>query len=88
MTTFSVSQTREHLSEILNQVYYKGEKIIVQKHGKQVAAVISINDFELLERILERLEEQIDIEEIDSALLEADEQGTIPWGDIKKELNL
>jgi prevent-host-death family protein len=51
MTTVSVSQMKDTLSEVLNRVAYGRERIIVASRGKPKAAVISIDDLELLEQL-------------------------------------
>jgi prevent-host-death family protein len=40
---------RRHLGEILNQVQYRGDSVVVTKDGKPVAALV---DYPLYERIL------------------------------------
>lgn len=54
----------------------------------EVAALISIEDLHLLERLIEEEEDRIDTEESKKILAEVKEQGTIPWETIKAELGL
>jgi hypothetical protein len=49
-----------------------------------VAAVVPIEDVKLLEE----LEDRIDLEEARAALLETKSKGTIPWEKIKADLGL
>src|SRR4051794_29182424 len=42
----NVSEARDNLSEILNKVYRKESRIIVEKSGIPVAAIISTDDLE------------------------------------------
>ena len=42
---------RNNLADALNRVAYAGERIILERRGKGVAALVSIEDLELLERI-------------------------------------
>jgi prevent-host-death family protein len=46
MTRMSSSQIREEFAEALNRVIYKGERIVLRRRGKTVAALISIEDLE------------------------------------------
>ena len=55
MTTVSVSQMKDTLSEVLNRAAYGQERIIVASRGKPKAAVISIDDLELLEELEDAL---------------------------------
>lgn len=41
-------KVRQNLGELLNQVQYRGDSVVVTKHGKPVAALV---DFSLYERI-------------------------------------
>jgi len=74
------SDVRESWSESLDAVRYKGERIVITKSGKDAAALVSIEDLELLEL----LEDRIDIELAREALAESDER--IPFDSLKAEL--
>ena len=45
----SVSDARRDIAELVNQVAYGGRRIILKRRGKQVAALVSIKDLEVLE---------------------------------------
>lgn len=51
MTTVSVSEMKDTLSEVLNRAAFGHERIIIASRGKPKAAVISIDDLELLEEL-------------------------------------
>ena len=86
MPRISVSEAREDLSETLNRVAYGQERIVLHRHGKDVAAVVSMNDLVLFERLLEEYETRLDVREADKALAESDER--IRYELIRKELGL
>lgn len=65
-----------------------GKPIILHQNGEQVAALISMEDLHLLERLIEEEEDRIDIADAQKILAEAKEQGTVPWSDIKARLKL
>jgi prevent-host-death family protein len=44
-------EAKTHLSEYLNRVAYRGERILVERHGKPVAALVSVDDLRRLETI-------------------------------------
>ena len=51
MTTarkISAKEAREEFSEIINQAAFGSKRTIITRHGKEVAAVISISDLERL----------------------------------------
>lgn len=82
MTTFSVTQIRDNLSDAINLVAYNGERIVVRRSGKDVMALVSISDLDLLEE----MEDRIDIKEAEKALAESDQR--IPYEQVRRELGL
>lgn len=86
MERMSAAEVRKELSETLNRVAYGGDRVVIQRRGRDVAALISLEDLEFLERI----EDQLDIKAARAAIEEARAAGeaTIPWEDVKKELGL
>lgn len=84
--TIAARELRDTLSDVLNRVAFGRERVIVRRSNKAVAALIPIDDLRLLERVLERLEEEIDIDEARQAMEEGGE--SIPLADLKRELGL
>ncbi len=82
MSRVQASKAREKLADILNQVSVRGDRIRLHRRGKDVAAVISVEDLELLEA----LEDRYDIEAAREALAESDER--VPWEQLKERLGL
>ncbi len=75
---------RDNFADTINRVSYGRERIVIRRRGKEVAAVVPIEDL----RFLEELEERLDLEEAKAALAETEKKGSIPWDRIKKELGL
>ena len=48
-TTISVSDVRQQLADILNRVAYGNERIVLERHGRAIAAVVPIGDLAVLE---------------------------------------
>ena len=84
MTRINASEARKDFSDTLNRVAYNGERIVLERHGKSVAAIVPIEDLELLEA----LEDRLDHEAAKKALREVGKKGTIPWAKIKADLGL
>jgi prevent-host-death family protein len=82
--TLNSTDAREKLAEVLNRVAYAKDRVRITRRGKAVAAVVPIEDLELIER----LEDEIDIREAKKALAHARKHGTIPWEEAKKDLGL
>ena len=81
MTRLSASAVREEFSETLNRVAYKGERIVLERRGKDVAALVPVEDLELLEL----LEDRMDLEAARKALKE---HGSISLDELKAELGI
>lgn len=47
----SAREARARFAELTDRVRYSGESVIVEKQGKPFVAVVSIEDFALLERL-------------------------------------
>jgi prevent-host-death family protein len=45
----SVNEAKTRLSEYLNRVRYGGERFVVERHGKPVGALVSLEDLAALE---------------------------------------
>jgi prevent-host-death family protein len=84
LTRMSASQIREEFAEALNRVIYKGERIVLRRRGKDVAALVSMEDLE----VLQAAENREDIRDARAAREEAEREGTTPLADFKKELGL
>lgn len=80
----NTSIARDSMSDIINRVSYGKERIVIKRHGKELVALVPIEDL----RLLEELEDRLDLEEARAALAEAEEKGTIPWERIKEDLGL
>lgn len=82
MNRLPASKAREKLADILNEVSVRGDRVVLHRHGKDVAAVIPVEDL----RLLEELEDRFDIEAAREALREPGER--IPWATLKKKVGL
>jgi prevent-host-death family protein len=76
-----------HLSDAIERVSTESERLIVVREGKRVAAVVSLEDLEMLEELDEILD-QADIPEIEAARKEAQEKGTLPLAEFMARLGL
>lgn len=82
MTTVTAKQLKETSADVLSRVQYGGERVAVTRHGKEVAAVVSIEDA----RLLERLEEVLDVHDALAAIEEAEHEGTISLAELRQKL--
>lgn len=84
MAQVSTVEARKQISEIINRAAFGKERMILTRRGKELVAVVPIEDVKLLEA----LEDRIDLDEAKVALLESKKKGTVSWAKIKKELEL
>lgn len=81
MARLATSSLREKLADTLNRVAYKGERIVLERRGRDVAALVSVEDLVFLND----LEDRIDLEAAREALREP---GSVPWEAVKARLGL
>jgi prevent-host-death family protein len=55
MKRLNAAEVRKDLAEALNQVAYAKERIVIHRRGKDVAVLISMEDFRLLQSLGKRL---------------------------------
>jgi len=82
VTRLSTTKAREAFSDIVNRVSYRGERIVLERRGKDVVALVPVEDL----RLLEEIEDRMDLEEALRRLREEPE--TIPWKEVKARLGL
>jgi len=86
MTRLNVVELRQSLADVLNRAEYRGERIVIHRRGKDAAAIISIEDLRLLERLIEDAEDRLDVTAAREALAESSER--IPYAKVRERLGL
>ena len=86
MTKVTASSARNNFSETINRVTYGGERVVIHRRGKELAAIVPIADLKLIE---ER-ENEIDLLEARKTLAEMKRrrQKAVPWSKAKLKLGL
>jgi prevent-host-death family protein len=82
MTELPLSAARDHLGEIVSRAEHAHERTVLTRHGKAVAAVISIEDL----RELEAAEDRADLAAAREAL--ASEERRVPHSEVLAEFGL
>jgi prevent-host-death family protein len=80
MVRITANKARQDFTETLN-LAQEGERVILHRNKKDVAAIVSMADLALLEA----LEDRMDLEAVREALKEP---GSIPWEQVKADLRL
>ena len=86
MARVTAGKSNESLARTINRAAAKRERIIVQRNGKNVAAIVPMEDL----AALEELEDRLDLAAAKRALADSKKKGEkpIPWAKAKNELGL
>lgn len=79
MNKISVVKARDQMADVLNRVAYSGERIILERRGKGVAAMVSMQDLALLEELEDR-------QDLKAAVKARKEKGGVTLDQLKAEL--
>jgi prevent-host-death family protein len=83
MTEIAIADARRNLSDAINRVAYGKSRVVLTRRGRGVAAMIPMEDLELLEA----MEDRGDLEEVRRILADPKEK-PIPYRKVRKELGL
>ena len=86
MAKSTTREASQAFARTLARVVSKRERVIVRRNGKNVAAIVPMEDL----AALEKLEDRRDLRAAKKALADAKKKGEkpIPWAKAKKELGL
>ena len=84
MATMTVAEAKNRFSEVLRRAEYGGERVVVERHGKPVAAIVSTDDL----RRLEAAEDAADLRDARLALTEVAQEGTVPLDTVLRQYGL
>ncbi len=76
----SIVAFREQMADPINRVAYQGERVVLERRGKGVAALVSMADLQTLQA----LEDATDLK---AALKARKETGDVPLEQIKAEMS-
>jgi prevent-host-death family protein len=82
MAHLPASKAREGFSDTINRVAFGKERVVLRRRGKEVAAVVPMDDL----RLLEALEDRMDLADARAALAETKRKGAKSLDAILKEL--
>ena len=82
MTRLSATELRKDAADILNRVAYGGDRVVLHRRDKDVAVIISVEDYALLRR----LEDAADLTAIRKSRTSRGKR--VAWEDLKKECGI
>jgi prevent-host-death family protein len=84
VTAVSVADARSDLAELLNRVAYGKERLVITRHGRELAAIVPIEDLQLANR----LRRFVARKDVARALAELDAGKAPSWEQLRRELGL
>ena len=88
MVTVSTEEVRDGLGELINRVAYGGERVMVTRRGKKIVGIVSAEEMELLEAVLDAIEDKIDMPLVKERMAEIDRGEWVSLEQLKSELGL
>lgn len=76
-----IAEIRDRMADTLNRVAYAGERVVLERRGKGVAALVSMDDLAMLEE----LENDSDLK---AAIKARKEKGEVPLATVKARLGM
>jgi prevent-host-death family protein len=84
MVKIEATKARSEFSDLLNTVRFGPDRVVIERRGKDVAAIVRVEDL----RLLEALEEELDLDAARKALANPRNRVRVPLADVKKRLGL
>ena len=88
MVVVTSEEVRDGLGELINRVAYGGERVMVTRRGKKIVGIITAEEMELLEAVLDAIEDEIDIPLVKERMAEIDRGEWVSLEQLKSELGL
>ena len=71
----ALKDVKNHLSEVVDKVEREHERVVITKHGRPAAVVVSVDDLESLEQTLDILSRPALVKQIRESLVELRDEG-------------
>ena len=84
MIRVEATKARNDFAATINLVAYGGDRVVLQRRGKALVAIVPMADVELLEK----LEDHLDLEDARRALANPRNRKRIPWKKVRAQLGL
>jgi prevent-host-death family protein len=84
MEEITSAEARKNMAELLNRAAYAKERFVVTRHGKELVAIVPLEDVTLLDRLRTLLARK----DFEAALEELENADTKSWDEVRRELDL
>lgn len=82
----NLKEAQRELFDIVEQVKAEDKRIILSENGEQKAVIISVEAFSFLQKMIDKIEDEIDIAEAEKILGETKPKDYVSLEQIKQEL--
>lgn len=83
MTSYSFSEARTHLTDVVNEVAYGGKRIVLTRKGRDLVAIVPLDDL----LAIEAMEDKLDLAAAKKSEESVKKHGTVSWKDAKRKFN-
>jgi prevent-host-death family protein len=80
VASISAMQLRASIGDVLNRIQYRGERVVVERKGEPVAAIIGVADLRRLEAL--ETEHEIELYRLAKRSFEEDHLGPLTFGEL------
>lgn len=84
VSAVTVADARSGLAELLNRVAYGKERLVITRHGREIAAIVPVEDLQLANR----LRRFVARKDVARALADVDAGKSASWEKLREELGL
>jgi len=84
MKRITTAEARKQMAELLNRAAYGGERFVVTRHGKELVAIVPLQDVTLLDKLRALLARK----DFEAAVAEMEQSGTRPWDEVRRDLEM
>jgi prevent-host-death family protein len=84
VSAVTVADARSGLAELLNRVAYGKERLVITRHGREIAAIVPVEDLQLANR----LRRFVSRKDVARALADLDAGKSASWDKLRRELGL
>ena len=84
MVKVEATAARNTFADLVNKVTYAMDRVLIERRGKAGAVLVPVEDL----RLLELLEDRLDIEAARKALANPKNRVRVPWKKVKADLGL
>ena len=84
MEEITTADARRKMAELLNRAAYGKERFVVTRHGKELVAIVPLEEVTLLDRLRALLSRK----DFEAALAEVERAETRSWSDVRRELDV